>query len=472
MTLSCAMAPRSLREIFANPADDVVGNFVRSIEEIYSHPKDEICKALDSIVEKDIVEIRKRLYQEFLRVTPIESLKEAKIIKASDPSPVYPNLRKRNKSSTCYEDLYILAMSIIEKTIHKDIFKTISCPNESSNSLTHNNGNNNNNNTNGGPTPLITPAESQLVKEMHEMKRLLLEIRKENKDLKTQLNLINTKVDKQANLIKKLTDSTNPRQAPNLLPSAAIPTPTIPNLTQFDARARAATLGNAEAPPVGTAAPPAQFGDVNFKMNDTRPRSYQSVTVNGRAENASIPPKTSSLGTNNNAVSSMKAIKPTTFSPFNLPKHNQATGWNSSLTNGALHPTNNLPTDVSNNDNSGFQLVPSRRSRKPPVYGTKKSNGSRSMAGEKNVQVFSLFIGGVSNEYSPEDLKEYIKNELNINPVAVSINRVNPKNRSFKVTVPKNNKDDMFKPENWEESIIIKPFRMPKQNNIENGVQQ
>ena len=94
------------------------------------------------------------------------------------------------------------------------------------------------------------------------------------------------------------------------------------------------------------------------------------------------------------------------------------------------------------------------------------------MAGESNEQVFSLFIGGVSNEYSPEDLNEYIKNELNINQVAVSINRVNPRNRSFKVIVPKNNKDDMFKPENWEESIIIKPFRMPKQNRNENGVQQ
>ena len=91
------------------------------------------------------------------------------------------------------------------------------------------------------------------------------------------------------------------------------------------------------------------------------------------------------------------------------------------------------------------------------------------MAGEKTDQVFTLFIGGVSNEFSTEDLNEYIKNELNINPVSITINRVNPKNRSFKVTVPKSNKDDMFKPENWEESIIIKPFRARKQNQEENG---
>ena len=36
------------------------------------------------------------------------------------------------------------------------------------------------------------------------MKQMLVEIRKENKDLKAQLNLVNTKVDKQTELIKNL----------------------------------------------------------------------------------------------------------------------------------------------------------------------------------------------------------------------------------------------------------------------------
>ena len=90
------------------------------------------------------------------------------------------------------------------------------------------------------------------------------------------------------------------------------------------------------------------------------------------------------------------------------------------------------------------------------------------MAGEKTDQVFSLFIGGVSNEFSADDLNEYITNELHIKPVSISINRINPNNRSFKVTVPRVNKDDMFKPQNWEESIIIKPFRIRNQKIEEN----
>ena len=81
------------------------------------------------------------------------------------------------------------------------------------------------------------------------------------------------------------------------------------------------------------------------------------------------------------------------------------------------------------------------------------------MVGEKSDQLFSLFIGGVSDEYSAEDLNDYIKNELNINPVSITVNRVNLKNGSFKVTVPKNKKDDMFKPENWEDNIIIKALQ-------------
>ena len=90
------MAPRLLQDIFTNLSEDVVGNYILSIEEIYSHPKDDISKTLDSFLgERDVAAIRERLYQEFLKVIPVEKLREAKIIKASDPSPVYPVLRRR-----------------------------------------------------------------------------------------------------------------------------------------------------------------------------------------------------------------------------------------------------------------------------------------------------------------------------------------------------------------------------------------
>ena len=96
------------------------------------------------------------------------------------------------------------------------------------------------------------------------------------------------------------------------------------------------------------------------------------------------------------------------------------------------------------------------------------------MAGEKSELVFSLFIGGVNNEFSEVDLDAYIKNELKVNPVSIAVNKINQRNRSYKVTVPRKDKDIMFKPENWEESIIIKPFRLRKPStlNLNGGGQQ
>ena len=115
------MAPRPLQEIFANLSDDVVGNYVQSIEEIYSHAKDDVSKALESLRERDVFAIRERLYQDVLNAVPLEKIVAARMVNGNDPTPVYPGLRKRNKASTCHDDLHILAMSVIEKSIHKDM---------------------------------------------------------------------------------------------------------------------------------------------------------------------------------------------------------------------------------------------------------------------------------------------------------------------------------------------------------------
>ena len=70
-----------------------------------------------------------------------------------------------------------------------------------------------------------------------------------------------------------------------------------------------------------------------------------------------------------------------------------------------------------------------------------------------------MFIGGVNKDFSVADMESYIKDELGINVIAVDVIKINQNNRSFKVTVPKRNKDVMFDPSNWDESIILKPFR-------------
>ena len=125
-------------------------------------------------------------------------------------------------------------------------------------------------------------------------------------------------------------------------------------------------------------------------------------------------------------------------------------------------------------DKDGYQAVQNKkRSRKPPVFGTRNNSVTeKRMAGEKSDLNFSFFIGGISNQFNENDLNAYIRQELKVVPLDITINKVNPKNRSYKVTVPRKDKDVLFKPENWEQNIIIKPFRtrnVQTQLNTPNG---
>ena len=129
------MAPRSLEELISN--EDAVSKFMDFMEEIYSHPKDEVNRALANLNDKDVYTIIERLFVKFLEVIPEETLKMAKILNPNDPLATPPSLRKRNKASTCYEDLSILATSIIEKSPHNEIKKTLHCTAESIENRSH-----------------------------------------------------------------------------------------------------------------------------------------------------------------------------------------------------------------------------------------------------------------------------------------------------------------------------------------------
>ena len=144
------------------------------IEEIYSHPKDEINNSLMYIKDKYIFTIRERLFIEFLEVTP-EELLQGRNIYINIAEPI-SNLRKRYKASTCYDDIYYLAVSILEKNVHKDITKIL---------LTSTSSN----------TPTVNSTEVPLIQE--EKKNMLIEIRKENKELKAKLHLLCTELDSQ-----------------------------------------------------------------------------------------------------------------------------------------------------------------------------------------------------------------------------------------------------------------------------------
>ena len=102
------------------------------------------------------------------------------------------NLRKRYKVNKCYDDIYIIAISIIEKKLHKDIAKTVvSSPPP-----------------NTGTHTIFTAAESAIITELHAIKTAMTEIRKENKELKQKLNVAITKIDNQEKIITKLQETT------------------------------------------------------------------------------------------------------------------------------------------------------------------------------------------------------------------------------------------------------------------------
>ncbi len=116
-------------------------------------------------------------------------------------------------------------------------------------------------------------------------------------------------------------------------------------------------------------------------------------------------------------------------------------------------------------NDGGGPFIPVERKKKrmqknpAPVFGKKTPTTGQSIAGQRNPQTQSFFVGGISNNTSEETLRQYIWEEMNVEPIVVAINKINNFNRSFKVTVNAANKDKLVDPASWETNIIIKEYR-------------
>ena len=159
------MVPRPIGEIFSTltTSDEaekyIVQNYVNTIEEIYSYPKGEISKLLVHIKDRNIFLIREELFYHFLdKISQEELTRNSIYIDQNNPTS---NLRKRYKAHNCYEDMYTLAISILEETPHRDISKIIT---SSANPNIH-------------QVSQISDADSAVIKELHKVNAALLEIR-------------------------------------------------------------------------------------------------------------------------------------------------------------------------------------------------------------------------------------------------------------------------------------------------------
>ena len=168
------MSPRLLGEIMSeitmkDDSNYVCQKFRDDLKEIMSHPKEEIINHMVHITDKDIFQIREQLFIELA-----ESSKSVNIICELDKNNPISNLRKRYKSIPCYEDIYVVSMSIIEDTPHKDLVKfLINSPQVKS----------------VGTLPQLHTTDTAMIALMQEMKDQLNSIRKENKDLKDKIDI-------------------------------------------------------------------------------------------------------------------------------------------------------------------------------------------------------------------------------------------------------------------------------------------
>ena len=113
------MAPRPVGEIISTLLQSeeeekkIVVNFCNVVEELYTHPRNDVNNMLIKIKDKDIFSIRDDLFLRCLDILEAEKFQQSKLyIHNSNP---LSNLRKRYKVDKCYDDIYIIAISIIEK---------------------------------------------------------------------------------------------------------------------------------------------------------------------------------------------------------------------------------------------------------------------------------------------------------------------------------------------------------------------
>ena len=110
------------------------------------------------------------------------------------------------------------------------------------------------------------------------------------------------------------------------------------------------------------------------------------------------------------------------------------------------------------------------------VFGTKISE-NKTIAGERIVRKFEIFVGGISNHINEKLFKIYMETEIGITPFSICLNKENEYNRSYIVTINNTEKNKVFNPSLWDNNIIVKPFRKKRLSsslaqNLENNGNQ
>ena len=461
------MTPRPIGELFSiiTSSDDekaVVKSFTDHLDEIFTHPQKDITNHLVHLSDSHAAGLRNSLYGNIYDQAHSvfkEDLDRIGITVDDSTNCLKGRLCKRYKVNMVYDDIYSLGMSLTEKSLHKDFRKLITNAPKKANKTNDPLDTNvelqagAKNNT---MQPPIHDIQATLINSVAEILSIVTALRKENKDLKSKIDLLTTKVDRQnghANGNNNSLSTTGPVQSG-----------TPPVLTR-DSPAHNDPPSPREPPPpqeltlLHQLQQQQQRCDQRECAKEEQPYQQQSSQNGHRA-----PPLWPALPATSRATPGASGVRQfgLVIQPTQCPAGHRRDCVNKK-TCFFRHIGENVGDPV---NPEGWNLV-SHKKRKPPLYGSKREATTATIAGQRTVREMSIFIGGVNTQLSVDDFSKHVQDHLDVTPVKVSQNKINSYNQSFKLTINSTDKTKIFDSAKWEENIIIKPFRERKnpQNN-------
>ena len=335
--------------------------------------------------------------------------------------------------------------------------------------------------------PLLNNNEASVIDNLGAIRGLLLDLKKDNKALTNKVNLLTTKVDNQGTELRN--QAAEIRQLRFELKSQ----PTNNSLKVINKSQFAENTGSNSS--FGTTIHP-QGGAISRRdtsKNETNSSLLNKVLRDNSNSNIS-PLNNSNRGVvpHHGSENINKSVVHNSVTNGDFGSGSSGSGFdggfggdfgggsgfggsfdsdNSLTGNGLIHSQNHgheqnrRPPFRSRQDNMSANQNHSPINRNPPIYGSKKAS-TNSIAGNRIVRDVPFFVGGLSTEMDENKLGEYIENTMGITPVQIELNRRNTYNCSFKVTVKGSDKEKLFCADAWEENIIVKLFRVRKQQHI------
>ena len=418
------MAPRSigvLMSIITSSDDEgkVIKAFTENMDEVFTHPQVDITNHLVHLSDNTANGLRCHLYSNLIKRASSEYKEDLLSlgIAAEDFSTLGSRLCKRYKITAVYDDIYMIGLSLIEKSLHKDFKKlltqapkkpapvkpSINSSGAAATAAAANGSANKAPESVSTDPPQIHSTEKALIDALTEIKSIVTAIRQENKDLKSKIDLLTTKVDKQNKEILSLKSSSNNR-------IAVPPTNSWPPPPQQQP-ARSPRDGQQQQQPRQVEPVIQQQLQQQHQQQPQQQQAQERHTARRNlpgdtAGHISSSSSTPSEVSRQNPLLSFGSV----IQPAQCPA-----GQRRDCVNKATCFFRHLGEKVGDPVPKGEWTLVTKRQRKPPLFGSKSGNGT-TIAGQGTVREMGIFIGGINDQLTVEDFSQHIKDNLGVTP--------------------------------------------------------